>query len=401
MKVLLFDPGTGASGDMIMASLLDLGADQDAVCEAVESVGCHLEVTTSEKSHIMACRARVISDRRFHSLSEAVSILNSSSLQGKSLKDALSALDILAEAEGRVHGMKKEHAHFHEIGALDALADIAGSCAARHSISAQRVLSRPISVGGGYVSSAHGLLSVPGPAAMEILRSHGMLWKGGPVEEELLTPTGAALIAVLVDEFVPDFPLMRAERTGYGAGKRELILPNVLRSIVAETIPAPQGGEMHGAHGDQIVQLETNVDDVTGEVLSHLIEQLMRAGALDVSVVPALMKKGRAGSVIRTIARSEDMQQLSRVMIIETGSLGVRIFPSIHRLVAAREVRDVQVDIGGRVYRAQVKESRLDGELLSIKPEYEDCRKIACETGQPLRMVIKKVEEEGWKGAAL
>jgi uncharacterized protein (TIGR00299 family) protein len=228
-----------------------------------------------------------------------------------------------------------------------------------------------------------------------------MLWKGGPVEEELLTPTGAALLAVLIDEFMPDFPLMRAERAGYGAGKRELILPNVLRSIVAETIPSSQGGEMHRAHGGQIVQLETNVDDVTGEVMGHLIEQLMQAGALDVSVVPALMKKGRAGSVIRTISRSEDMQQLSRVMIRETGSLGVRIFPSIHRLVAAREERDVQVDIDGRVYRAQVKVSRLDGELLSIKPEYEDCRKIASETGQPLRMVIKKVEEEGWKGAAL
>ncbi|OPY53952.1 MAG: hypothetical protein A4E49_01238 [Methanosaeta sp. PtaU1.Bin112] len=401
MKVLLFDPGAGASGDMIMASLIDLGADQEAVCEAVESVGCRLEVTTQEKSHIMACRARVISDRRFHSLSEAVSILNSSSLQGKALKDALSALDILAEAEGRVHGVAKGQAHFHEIGALDALADIAGSCVARHSISVQRVLCRPVSVGGGYVSSAHGLLSVPGPAAMEILRSHEMPWKGGPVEEELLTPTGAALLAVLVDEFVPDFPLMRAERTGYGAGKRELVLPNVLRSIVAETIPACQGGEMHRAHGDQIVQLETNVDDVTGEVLGHLIEQLMQAGALDVSVVPALMKKGRAGSVIRAISRSEDMQHLSRVMIRETGSLGVRIFPSIHRLVAAREQRDVQVDISGRVYKARVKESRLDGELLGIKPEYEDCRKIACETGQPLRMVIKKVEEEGWRGAAL
>jgi uncharacterized protein (TIGR00299 family) protein len=401
MKVLLFDPAAGASGDMIMASLLDLGADQDAVRKAVESVGCQLEVTIQEKSHIMACRARVISDRGFHSLSEAVSILKNSTLHGKALQDALSALDILAEAEGQVHGVSPQQAHFHEIGALDALADIAGSCAARHSLSAARVLSRPVSVGGGYISSSHGLLSVPGPAATEILRSKEMPWKGGPVEEELLTPTGAALLAVLVDEFVCSIPPIRAEKVGYGAGKREMVLPNVLRSIIAETIPAPQEGKMHGAHGDQIVQLETNVDDVTGEVLGYLIEQLMQAGALDVSVLPALMKKGRAGSVIRAISRSEDMQHLSRVMIRETGSLGVRIFPSIHRLVATREQRDVQVDISGRVHRARVKESRLDGELLSIKPEYEDCRRISSETGLPLRMVIKKVEEEGWKGAAL
>jgi uncharacterized protein (TIGR00299 family) protein len=406
MKVLLFDPCAGASGDMIMASLLDLGADLDTVREAVESVGCQLEVSREEKSHIMACRARVISDRRFHSLSDALAILRNSSLQGKARDDALCALNILAEAESRVHGVAAEQVHFHEIGALDALADIAGSCAARHCLFADRVLSRPVSVGGGYVSSAHGLLAVPGPAALEILRSREIPWKGGPVDEEMLTPTGAALLATLVDEFVPDFPLIRAKRAGYGAGKKELILPNVLRSMIGETLSDPQSATEHIAakhksHGDKIVQLETNVDDVTGEVLGHLIEQLMQAGALDVSVLPALMKKGRAGSVIRAIAGHEDMQLLARIMMRETGSLGVRIFPSIHRLVAEREQRVVQVDICGKVFTAQVKISRLDGELLSIKPEYEDCRRISVETDQPLRMVIKKVEEAGWQGAVL
>ncbi len=384
-----------------MASLLDLGADLDTVRDAVESTGCTLEVSRQEKSHIMACRARIISDRRFQSLSDAVSILNNSSLQGKALENALTALNILAEAESRVHGMAAEQVRFHEIGALDALADIAGSCAALRSLAVERVLSRPVSVGGGFVQSAHGLLAVPGPAALEILRSHEIPWKGGPVDEELFTPTGAALLATLVDEFVPEFPLIQAKRVGYGAGKRELILPNVLRSMVAETLSAPEAAAKHMSHGNRIVQLETNVDDVTGEVLGHLIELLMQAGALDVSVLPALMKKGRAGSVIRAIAGQEDMELLAKVMMRETGSLGVRIFPSIHRLVAEREQRGVQVDICGEIFTAQVKESRLDGELLSIKPEYEDCRRIACETNQPLRMVIKKVEEAGWRGAAL
>ena len=201
-----------------------------------------------------------ISDKRYQSLSDAVSILQGSSLQGKALENALSALDILAEAESRVHGVAAEHVRFHEIGALDALADIAGACAALHCLAAERVFSRPISVGGGYVPSAHGLLAVPGPAALEILRSHEIPWKGGPVDEELLTPTGAALLAALVDEFVPDFPLIRAERVGYGAGKKELILPNVLRAIVADTVPAPQASgpaksraarRSHCAAGDQ------------------------------------------------------------------------------------------------------------------------------------------------------
>ena len=240
MKALLFDPSAGASGDMIMGCLLDLGADLNAVREAVESVGCKLEVSREERSHIMAARARVISDRRYHSLEEAISILKSSRLQGEALEDALLALDILATAESRVHGVPKEEAKFHEIGALDALADIAGGCAALQSLDVQRVLSRPISVGGGFVKSAHGLLPVPGPAALEILRSHEMPWKGGPVEEELLTPTGAALLAALVDEFVPDFPLIRAEKVGYGAGKRELVLPNVLRAMIAEIVPEQQ-----------------------------------------------------------------------------------------------------------------------------------------------------------------
>ncbi|MHB8119919.1 MAG: nickel pincer cofactor biosynthesis protein LarC [Methanothrix sp.] len=402
MKVLLFDPCAGASGDMIMASLLDLGADLDAVRRAVESVGCRLEVSRQEKSHIMACRARVISDKRFQSLSDAVSILHNSCIQGKALENALSALDILAEAESRVHGVAAENVRFHEIGALDALADIAGACAAWHCLAAERVLSRPVSVGGGYVPSAHGLLAVPGPAAMEILRAHKIPWKGGPVEEELLTPTGAALLATLVDEFVPDFPLIRAERVGYGAGKKELVLPNVLRTIAADTVPVPEAAakQNHGPHGNRIVQLETNVDDVTGEVLGHMIELLMQAGALDVSVLPALMKKGRAGFVIRAIARAEETELLARVMIRETGSLGVRVFPSIHRLVAEREQRQLPVEICGRIYSVQVKVSRMDGELLSVKPEYEDCKRIADETNQPLRMVIKKVEEAGWQATA-
>jgi uncharacterized protein (TIGR00299 family) protein len=401
MNVLLFDPSAGASGDMIMASLLDLGADVDAVRRAVESVGCRLEVSRQEKSHIMACRARVISDRRYQSLDEAKSILQGSSLSGKALENAFSALDTLAEAEGRVHGVAAQQVRFHEIGALDALADIAGSSAALQSLAAERIFSRPVSVGGGYAASAHGLLAIPGPAAMEILRSHEIPWKGGPVEEELLTPTGAALLATLVDEFVQDFPLIRAERVGYGAGKRELILPNVLRAIAAERLPAPrtEARPNHGEHGNRIVQLETNVDDVTGEVMGHLIEKLMQAGALDVSVLPALMKKGRAGFVIRAIARAEDTELLAKVMIRETGSLGVRVFPSVHRLVAEREQRNVQVEICGRISSAGVKVSRMDGELLSVKPEYEDCKRIADETNQPLRTVIKKVEEAGWRAA--
>lgn len=395
MKVLLFHPSAGASGDMIMASLLDLGADLQAVRQAVESVGCRLEVSRQEKRSIMACRAVVTSDKRFHSLGQAVSILKSSSLSGNSLENALLALDILAQAEGRVHGVAKEAAHFHEVGALDALADIAGACAARESLEAERVLSLPAFVGGGFIQSAHGLLPVPGPAALEILRAHNIPWRGGPVEEELLTPTGAALLAALVDEFLPQPPLLLTEGVGYGAGRKDLALPNVLRAMLAKILPEGEARPGHRAHGDRVVQLESNVDDVTGEVLGYLIEKLMQAGALDVSILPALMKKGRAGSVIRAIARAEDGEKVARIIIVETGSLGVRVFPSIHRFLAQREEIEVDVELTGKVHRARVKVSRLGEEIISLKPEYEDCKQIAEETGLALREVSKKVEEAG------
>ena len=379
-----------------MASLLDLGADRQAVCQAVESVGCRLEVTRQKKRSIMACRAAVTSDRRFHSLDEARSILNSSCLREKALEDALRALHILAEAEGRVHGVSPEQAHFHEVGALDALADIAGSSAARASLEAEQLRCLPVSVGGGLIQSAHGLLPVPGPAALEILRAHHIPWRGGPVEEELLTPTGAALLAALTDEFLSELPLLQVERIGYGAGKKDLEMPNVLRAMMAEALlPGQEAGPGHIHHGDRVVQLESNVDDVTGEVLGYLIDRLIEEGALDVCILPALMKKGRPGSVIRAIARAEDSEILAGIIIRETGSLGVRVFPSIHRFLAEREEMVVEVELAGQAHQARLKESRLEGEMISLKPEYEDCRRIAEKTGLALREVREKVEEAG------
>ncbi len=390
MKALLFDPYSGASGDMIMGCLLDLGADTGTVHEAVESVGCRLEISRESRGHISATRAKVFSDRRYHSVAEAKSILQGSSLDDDARQMAMKALDILASAEGTVHGVPKEEAKFHEIGALDALADIAGSCAAFQSLSVERAFSLPISVGGGNVSSQHGLLPIPGPAALEILRTFNVLWKGGPIDQELLTPTGAALLAVMIDRFFLEYPLIRAEKVGYGAGSRDYSMPNALRAVIGEV-------RHENLAPDRVVQLETNVDDVTGEVLGRLIEMLMDAGALDVSLIPAIMKKGRSGSIIRAIAMNDDIERLSRLIMLETGSLGLRVFPSIHRYVAEREEIAVVVVINGVSYRSSAKVSRLGGDILNIKPEYEDCRKIATETKLPLRTIIKKVEEEGWR----
>jgi pyridinium-3,5-bisthiocarboxylic acid mononucleotide nickel chelatase len=394
MKVLLFDPFAGASGDMTIGCLLDLGADPVVVREAIESLGCKLEISKEQKSHILTTRARVASDKRYQSFDEALSLLKNARIEPPARDRALKIIDTLANAESTVHGVPKEEARFHEIGALDALADIAGSCVALYTLEVEKVLSLPISVGGGFFQSTHGLLPVPGPATLEILRSHRIPWKGGPVDQELLTPTGAAIFANVVDQFLDSYPAIQAESVGYGAGSKDFHVPNALRGVI---------GQLKGHHltPDQVVQLETNVDDVTGEVLGNLIDLLMQAGALDASIIPAVMKKGRPGNVISAIARQDDAEKLSRLIMKETGSLGIRVFPSVHRYVAGRVERTVTVEINGSVYQASVKVSRLGNAVLNIKPEFDDCKDIAAETGLSLREVIKKVEEVGRKDSLI
>ncbi len=399
MRVLLFDPSSGASGDMIMACLLDLDADPDTVRAAVESVGCSLEITRDEKHHIGAARVRIqAGGKRYKTLAEARSILEGSSLSPSALARALRIMDILATAEARVHGVDREEARFHEIGALDALADIAGSCAGLESLGVEKVFMLPISVGSGTVIAAHGRLPVPAPATLEVLLESGLLWRGGPVEGELLTPTGAAILAEFADEVASEYPLIRAEATGYGAGTKDLEIPNLLRGVVGELLDRPGHPSAH-AHTDhdRVVQLETNVDDVTGEVLGNLIDLLMDEGALDVSIVPAVMKKGRPASIVKVIARKEEMDRLARIVMRETGSLGIRVFPSLHRFVAKREERTIEVEICGRVFSVRVKVSYFGGERVQIKAEHEDCKRIATEVGLPLREVSRRAEERAWK----
>lgn len=390
MKVLLFDPFAGASGDMTIGCLLDLGADPTAVREAIESLGCKLEISKERKSHILATRAKVTSDRRYQGFDEALSLLKSASLEPLARDRALRIVDTLATAESLVHGVPKEEARFHEIGALDALADVAGSCAALQSLDVMKVFSLPISVGGGNVLSSHGILPVPGPATLEILRSHRIPWRGGPLDQELLTPTGAAIFANAVDQFTDSYPAIQAESVGYGAGSRDFEVPDVLRGVIGKI-------KGHCLAPDQVVQLETNVDDVTGEVLGNLIDLLMEAGALDALILPAVMKKGRPGNVISAIARQDDVELLSHLIMKETGTLGIRVFPSVHRYIAKREERTLMVEINGTLYQTSVKVSLLGNSVFNVKPEFDDCRDIAAKTGLPLRAVIKMVEEEARK----
>ncbi len=385
MRILLFDPYCGASGDMIIAALIDLGADLEYVRSAVESVGCALELKERRFDHIRALRAEIISEGEFRSLDEAKDILRGSTLSESAREMAFRILDVMASAESKVHGVQKDGVRFHEMGSLDALADIAGSSAALESLNVDRVLSLVPSVGGGLTDTAHGLLPVPAPGTLEILRMHRIPWRGGPVEYELLTPTGAAILAAFAEKFLDRYPQIIADEIGYGAGSRDIGMPNILRVIIG-TMPERM-------HHDRVVQIETNIDDVTGEIIGSLIEKLMSEGALDVTVAPAVMKKGRSGNIVSVIAKEDDAHRISSIIMRETGSLGVRIFPLLHRLIADR--REEIVEVMGR--SIPVKIGLIGEEVISVKPEHDVCKLIAEELGIPLKDIARMAAEAGWR----
>jgi len=390
MKAILFDPFSGASGDMIIGALLDLGASPQKVREAMESAA-HVGVgfSRASKKGVSAQSVNVATKKEGSmTFAEILERINSLDLHPEIINDAISVFNILGKAESKVHGTNLDKLHFHELGQEDAIADIVGACTAFHDLGLKkyRIYCTPISVGMGFIEFSHGKFPVPAPAALEILKEYSLLWQQGPVEGELLTPTGAALLAHFVNE-KGECPPMKTERIGYGAGSGDGAVPNVLRII---------SGEIDDALiPDRIEMLETNVDDVTGQVLGNLIDELLNAGAKDVSIIPATMKKGRSGQIIQVIAKPEDSGKLARKIIEETGSLGVRIIPVKHRLIARREMGKVDITINNRMFPIAVKVARdMRGVLLNISAEFEDCKKTALESGVPVRDVIQIAEEK-------
>ena len=312
MKAILFDTFSGASGDMIIGALLDLGADARKVKEAMESsADVEVELSKTTKKGLSAYTVNVLTKKEGSlTLSKILKRVSSLNLPSDIISDAVSVFNILGKAEAKVHGVSLEKLHFHELGQEDAIADIIGACAAFHDLRLKehRIYCTPISVGRGFVEFSHGKFPVPAPAALEILADYSLPWQPGPVEGELLTPTGAALLAHFVNE-KGECPPMKTERIGYGAGSGDGSVPNVLRIISGEIDEA--------LISDRIEMLETNVDDVTGQVHGNLIDELLMAGALDVAIIPATMKKGRSGNIVQVIAKQEDSDRLARKIIDE------------------------------------------------------------------------------------
>lgn len=390
MKSLIFDPFSGAAGDMILGSLISLGADGSKIREVIESaVDVSVSVDRVNKKGIDAVDVKVHVPHEEHSrhYHELVDIIKAAGLPKLVEKSALDVFAIMAEAESKVHGESLETIHFHEVGQNDALADVIGSCTAIHEIGADSIFCTPVNVGGGRVKAAHGTMAVPAPATLEILRA-GSLLSYGSGNRELLTPTGAALLTYFA-KAVENIPKGKVLSVGYGAGDADTEDPNVLRSMIVETSDV--------LTKDRIEVLETNVDDVTGEVLGNLFDKLLAAGARDVAITPTIMKKGRSGHIIKVITKAENSEQVAREIMKETGTLGIRVIPTAHRFVADRRMDRVNIRLKGEEFTVAVKIAQdRTGEILHISAEYEDCRKVADKIGLPLKEVIRRVEEEAW-----
>ncbi|MCM2464727.1 nickel pincer cofactor biosynthesis protein LarC [Methanoculleus oceani] len=382
MNILLFDPFNGAAGDMIIGTLLDLGADEGLVRAAMRSVVGEPTIERVDRSGIRAVWVRAHAPVDHRTLDEVLDRVAESDAPAPAREMARRVFLRIHRAEESIHGTG---AHFHEVGADDAVADVVGACTALHSLGVAGVAVLPVALGRGFAVGAHGTFPIPAPATVAVLAGSDLKTVPGNEERELCTPTGAALLAEFSTLRSEDLGPAAIRAVGYGAGSRNPPgKPNVIRSMLLST-------EEH-AGGDRVDILETNVDDVTGEALAYTIGRLMEEGARDASATPAVMKKGRSGHLVRVISPPDATDRLVGVMAAELGTLGIRCIPMVHRSVAERTIEPVTVTIRDRERTIDVKCGWSGGKITSFKAEYEQAAACARETGVPLREVAGTVE---------
>jgi uncharacterized protein (TIGR00299 family) protein len=405
MKTLAFDGCMGASGDMVCAALVAAGADPAVLSPVEDALDVRYAVGSTIKVGIAATTVDVVlnegDEDHSHShdhdhthaeghgpnrtYAEVVALVEGLDLPAEVERDALAVFRHLGEAEAAVHGTDLDDTHFHEVGADDAIADVVGACLLLADLDVERVVTTPVSAGGGTVTMSHGTYPVPAPAVAEIAADADWSLRGGPVDRELLTPTGAALLAELADG-VERLPALDVDAVGYGAGDANLPdRPNALRALVGD------GGG--GLRREAISVLETTVDDVTPEVLGSLQETLAAVGARDVSIVPTTMKKSRPGHLVKVVVDPADAGAVARRLAEETGTLGVREGSARHRWVADRAFETATLTVEGETYDVAVKVgSDADGTVFDVSAEYDDALAVANETDLPVREVLRRAE---------
>ena len=373
MKICYLDAFSGISGDMTVGALLDAGADQQALAEALSTLGTDavFRVEKTRRCGLAATKFTVEggeSSKHRH-LPQILEMIERGSLPERVKQNAAAVFRRLGEAEAKAHGVSIDKVHFHEVGAADSICDIVGACMGLELLGVEELYCSAVNVGGGTVQTEHGVLPVPAPATASLLQGKPVYARGPAME--LTTPTGAALAVTLAREFGA-MPAMRIQASGYGAGGRDFAEhANVLRLLTGEA-----GG---AAEAVSVAVLEANIDDSTPEVLGYALERLLAEGALDVTLSAVLMKKSRPGTLLRVIARPEDRERLAGIVLAETSTLVIRFYAA-ERRVEERRIVEVETPHG----RVRVKSAGSG----SFAPEYEDCRRIAQEKGVPLRQVM-------------
>jgi uncharacterized protein (TIGR00299 family) protein len=387
MRVAHFDCFSGISGDMTLAALLDLGVPADAVLAGIASLGLPIEIAIEKVRKGGFAATQIFVDappqEDHRHLPEIEAILSRGTLTPTQRALALKIFRRLAEAEAAVHGVTVEEVHFHEVGALDSIADIAGSAIALDLLAVEKFTSGPVAVGGGTLKCEHGVMPVPAPATAELLK--GVPLRPAPVKSELTTPTGAAILTSVVTEYI-DTPALAIEQIGHGAGSKDFLeQPNFLRIFVGRA----DGHAPPACATDEIWVLETNLDDVPGEIVGYCFELLFAAGALDVFTTPIQMKKNRPGVVLSVLAPKANLAALETIIFRETATLGIRRHAA-QRTKLRREILTVETPCGP----VRVKRGWRNGETVVFAPEYEDCARLAREHGVALREVFEAARKK-------
>jgi uncharacterized protein (TIGR00299 family) protein len=428
VKTLYLDIFSGISGDMFLGALIDLGVDARQLESELAKLplpGYHLHISRGQKASIAGVKFDVHVEDHAHdergghdhahahshehhahdhhhhhyedenvdeddhdhgrTFSEIKALIAASRLSDWVKQKSLAVFERIAIAEGKIHGVPAEQVHFHEVGAVDSIVDIVGACIGLELLGKPRVLAAPVVEGTGFIECAHGRFPIPAPATLAILGGRGIAVSQCAEPHELVTPTGAALLAEFTESFGPMRNLV-AEKVGFGLGQRDnKTRPNVLRAVLGETSAASAA---HDWQTDTISVLEANLDDLSPEILGHFVEKALAVGALDVFYTPVQMKKNRPGSLLTVLCVEAEADRFSELILRETSTFGVRRHP-VERRKLLRESATVKTPYG----EVQVKFGKLDGKIIQAAPEFESCKKLAEQSGVPLKEIYDAAKE--------
>ncbi|MCE5284928.1 MAG: nickel pincer cofactor biosynthesis protein LarC [Pelosinus sp.] len=384
MKTIYLECFAGISGNMLLGALINAGVPEAVLRGELTKLSVQeydLVVKRVNKCGISAVYADVILHEHHHDaehhhhhrhLPDIISIIDNSKLAEEVKAGSKQVFLKLAEAEAKVHGVSVNEIHFHEVGAVDAIVDIVGTVFGLYYLGIEKVVVSEVCVGSGYVQCAHGSMPVPAPATAELLR--GIPYYSGEISREMTTPTGAAILAVFGTEFGEKPANFISETIGYGAGTRDLEIPNVLRLHVGHMAEKQQS--------DEVIVIEASIDDLNPQLYPYIMDKLLKAGVLDVWLQPVIMKKGRPGNVLSVLAARAKLDAIASIILGETSSIGLRYYPA-NRIISERKFVTVSTEYG----EAQVKVCYYQGKVTNVMPEYEDCKKLAALQDIPLKVV--------------